>query len=133
VFEIRVNGDRRYWRDQESTAIDAGRVLKDQDKLSVITIINNNTRQWMILADPFGPPWIVQPVRRLMDPFRAINEIVFALLFVVAVGLGPFAGVMALFIHNLGVFAKLFSEAIDAVDPHGHSQRESRGCFSLVW
>ena len=63
------------------------------------------------------PQWIVQPVRRLMDSCRAINEIVFALLFVVAVGLGPFAGVMALFIHNLGVFAKLFSEAVEAVDP----------------
>jgi phosphonate transport system permease protein len=61
--------------------------------------------------------WIVQPVRRLMDSCRAINEIVFALLFVVAVGLGPFAGVMALFVHNLGVFAKLFSEAVEAVDP----------------
>jgi phosphonate transport system permease protein len=63
------------------------------------------------------PQWVVQPVRRLMDACRAINEIVFALLFVVAVGLGPFAGVMALFIHNLGVFAKLFSEAVESVDP----------------
>lgn len=63
------------------------------------------------------PVWIVQPVRRLMDSCRAINEIVFALLFVVAVGLGPFAGVMALFIHNLGVFSKLFSEVVEAVDP----------------
>ncbi len=63
------------------------------------------------------PQWIVQPVRRLMDSCRAINEIVFALLFVVAVGLGPFAGVMALFVHNLGVFAKLFSEAVESVDP----------------
>jgi phosphonate transport system permease protein len=63
------------------------------------------------------PAWIVQPVRRLMDSCRAINEIVFALLFVVAVGLGPFAGVMALFVHNLGVFAKLFSEAVEQVDP----------------
>jgi phosphonate transport system permease protein len=43
------------------------------------------------------PQWIVQPVRRLMDACRAINEIVFALMFVVAVGLGPFAGVMAIF------------------------------------
>ena len=43
------------------------------------------------------PQWVVQPVRRLMDACRAINEIVFALMFVVAVGLGPFAGVMALF------------------------------------
>jgi len=63
------------------------------------------------------PQWVVQPVRRLMDACRAINEIVFALMFVVAVGLGPFAGVMALFIHNLGVFAKLFSEAVEAIDP----------------
>lgn len=63
------------------------------------------------------PAWIVQPVRRLMDSCRAINEIVFALLFVVAVGLGPFAGVMALFIHNLGVFSKLFSEVVESVDP----------------
>src|SRR5215510_15499943 len=52
-----------------------------------------------------SPQWIVQPVRRLMDSFRAINEIVFALLFVVAVGLGPFAGVMALFVHNTGIFS----------------------------
>lgn len=63
------------------------------------------------------PQWVVQPVRRLMDACRAINEIMFALLFVVAVGLGPFAGVMALFIHNLGVFAKLFSEVVESVDP----------------
>src|ERR1700682_113541 len=63
------------------------------------------------------PQWIVQPVRRLMDFCRAINEIVFALMFVVAVGLGPFAGVMALFIHNLGVFSKLYSEAVEAIDP----------------
>jgi phosphonate transport system permease protein len=59
----------------------------------------------------------VQPVRRLMDSCRAINEIMFALLFVVAVGLGPFAGVMALFVHNTGVFAKLYSEAVEAIDP----------------
>jgi phosphonate transport system permease protein len=63
------------------------------------------------------PQWIVQPVRRLMDACRAINEIVFALMFVVAVGLGPFAGVMAIFVHNLGVFSKLFSEAVEAIDP----------------
>src|ERR1700730_4623342 len=63
------------------------------------------------------PQWVVQPVRCLMDACRAINEIVFALMFVVAVGLGPFAGVMALFVHNLGVFAKLFSEAVEAIDP----------------
>jgi phosphonate transport system permease protein len=71
----------------------------------------------LLCASNVSPQWIVQPVRRLMDSCRAINEIVFALLFVVAVGLGPFAGVMALFVHNLGIFAKLFSEAVEAIDP----------------
>jgi phosphonate transport system permease protein len=63
------------------------------------------------------PQWIVQPVRRLMDAARAINEFVFALLFVVAVGLGPAAGVLALAVHNTGIIAKLFSEAVEAIDP----------------
>lgn len=77
-----------------------------------------------VLAVPFGilsarniAPWyIVQPVRRLMDACRSIHELVFAVLFVVAVGLGPFAGVMALFIHTTGILAKLFSEAVEAID-----------------
>jgi phosphonate transport system permease protein len=78
----------------------------------------------VLFSVPFGilsssnlvPWWVYQPVRRLMDAFRAINEIVFAVLFVVAVGLGPFAGVMALFIHTTGTLAKLFSEAVEAID-----------------
>lgn len=79
----------------------------------------------VLLSIPFGilsahnmaPWWVNQPVRRLMDMFRAIHEVVFAVLFVVAVGLGPFAGVMALFIHTTGILAKLFSEAVEAIDP----------------
>ncbi|BEU03955.1 phosphonate ABC transporter permease [Agarivorans sp. OAG1] len=79
----------------------------------------------IFLSVPFGlmcaenmvPAWVYQPMRRLMDAARAINEMVFAMLFVVTVGLGPFAGVMALFIHTTGVLAKLFSEAVEAIDP----------------
>lgn len=79
----------------------------------------------IVFAIPFAilssenlvPWWVYQPVRRLMDASRAINEMVFAMLFVVAVGLGPFAGVMALFVHTTGVLAKLFSEAVEAIDP----------------
>ena len=64
-----------------------------------------------------APAWISQPIRRVMDAARAINEMVFAMLFVVAVGLGPFAGVLALFVHTTGILAKLFSEAVEAIDP----------------
>ncbi len=63
------------------------------------------------------PVWIVQPTRRILDAMRAINELVFALVFVVAVGLGPFAGVLALFVHTAGTLGKLFSEAVEAIDP----------------
>ena len=71
----------------------------------------------ILASSNVAPQWIVQPVRRLMDSFRAIHEMIFALLFVVAVGLGPVAGVLALTIHNVGVVAKLFSEAVEAIDP----------------
>jgi phosphonate transport system permease protein len=71
----------------------------------------------LMAAANIAPWWVHQPVRRLLDAFRAINEMVFAMLFVVAVGLGPFAGVMALFIHTTGSLAKLFSEAVEAIDP----------------
>ncbi|MVW79585.1 phosphonate ABC transporter, permease protein PhnE [Bordetella sp. 02P26C-1] len=79
----------------------------------------------IVVAVPLGllcsanivPAWIYQPVRRLMDACRAINEMVFAMLFIVAVGLGPFAGVLALWVHTTGVLAKLFAEAVEAIDP----------------
>ena len=70
----------------------------------------------LMCADNLVPWWIYQPMRRLMDACRAINEMVFAMLFVVAVGLGPFAGVMALALNTGGVLAKLFSEAVEAID-----------------
>ena len=71
----------------------------------------------LLSASNIAPAWVHQPVRRLMDAARAINEMVFAMLFVVAVGLGPFAGVLALWVHTTGILAKLFSEAVEAIDP----------------
>ena len=71
----------------------------------------------ILCADNVAPAGSCLPVRRLMDAARAINEMVFAVLFVVAVGLGPFAGVLAIFVHTTGVLAKLFSEAVEAIDP----------------
>lgn len=71
----------------------------------------------LLCSENIAPWWIYHPVRRMMDTCRAINEMVFAMLFVVAVGLGPFAGVLALFVHTTGTLAKLFSEAVEASDP----------------
>jgi phosphonate transport system permease protein len=79
----------------------------------------------VIFAVPFGllcarniaPPWIQQPARRLMDLLRSIPDLVVGLLFITAVGLGPFAGVMALSVNTGAVLAKLFSEAVESIDP----------------
>ena len=49
--------------------------------------------------------------------FRSINEIIWALIFVSAVGLGPMAGILALGIHTSGVLCKLLSEGNEAIDP----------------
>jgi phosphonate transport system permease protein len=93
----------------------------------------------IVCAIPFGlmsahnmaPAWVVQPVRRLMDACRAINEMVFAMLFIVAVGLGPFAGVLALWVHTTGVLAKLFAEAVEAIDPRPAEGVRATGATSL--
>jgi phosphonate transport system permease protein len=98
--------------------------LYTEEMLITLQIAIWGTLLSIVAAIPFGilssdnlvPAWIYQPVRRLMDACRAINELVFAMIFVVAVGLGPFAGVMALFIHTTGVLAKLFSEAVEAIE-----------------
>jgi phosphonate transport system permease protein len=77
------------------------------------------------------PAWVYQPVRRVMDAARAINEMVFAMLFIVAVGLGPFAGVLALWIHTTGSLAKLFSEAVEAIDPQPVEGIRATGASAL--
>jgi phosphonate transport system permease protein len=77
------------------------------------------------------PAWVYQPIRRVMDACRAINEMVFAMLFVVAVGLSPFAGVLALWIHTTGILAKLFSEAVESIDPQPVEGIRSTGAGAL--
>jgi phosphonate transport system permease protein len=61
--------------------------------------------------------FIYQTVRTIFDMFRGINEIVWGLIFVSMVGLGPFPGVLALSVHVTGALGRYFSEAIEGVDP----------------
>jgi phosphonate transport system permease protein len=78
----------------------------------------------VILAVPFGlacarnlsPLWLQQPMRLLMNLLRSIPDLVLGTLFIVAVGLGPFAGVLALALNTGGVLAKLFSEGVESID-----------------
>lgn len=57
-----------------------------------------------------------QIVRRILDVLRGIDQLVWGLVFVRAVGLGPLAGVLAIFVSDLGTLSKLYSEAIENID-----------------
>lgn len=82
-------------------------------------------------AANLSPGWIRHPVRRLLDALRAINEMVFAFVFMVAVGLGPFAGTLALAVHTTGVLGKLFSEVVEGIDPRQREGIRSTGAGVL--
>ncbi|WP_342727269.1 phosphonate ABC transporter, permease protein PhnE [Bradyrhizobium sp. B097] len=56
------------------------------------------------------------PVRRFLDSIRGVDTLIWALVWINVVGLGPFAGVLAIMVSDFGAFGKLFSEAIEAAD-----------------
>jgi phosphonate transport system permease protein len=78
-----------------------------------------------LLALPLGfaaarnaaPGWLFYWARGLLNVFRAVDTLVYALFFVAAVGLGPFPGVLAVMVYTATVLAKLYSEAIEAIEP----------------
>ena len=61
--------------------------------------------------------WIFYLTRGLFNVLRSIEALLYASIFVVWVGIGPFAGMMALSITTFGLLGKLFSEAIEEIDP----------------
>jgi phosphonate transport system permease protein len=61
-------------------------------------------------------PWLRFTVRRLLEFARTVPSIVFALIFVIAFGLGPMAGVMALAIHSTGALGKQFADIVENAD-----------------
>ena len=56
------------------------------------------------------------PVRRFLDSIRGVDTLIWALVWINVVGLGPFAGVLAIAVSDFGSFGKLFSEAIEGAD-----------------
>jgi phosphonate transport system permease protein len=60
--------------------------------------------------------WLRFAIKRLMEFCRTVPDIVFALIFVIAFGLGPMAGVLAIAIHSVGALGKLYSEIVENID-----------------
>jgi len=66
-----------------------------------------------------------------LNLLRSIPELFWALIFILAVGLGPFAGVLALGFHTGGVLGKLFSEAMENVDPRPIEALQTTGALTV--
>ncbi|MFD2795869.1 phosphonate ABC transporter, permease protein PhnE [Promicromonospora vindobonensis] len=67
-------------------------------------------------AANIAPRAVYYPARWLMNIIRSVPDLVFALMFVSAVGLGPFAGILAMTLGSLGSIGKIFAEAMESVD-----------------
>ena len=61
--------------------------------------------------------WTYTLVRTAMNLTRAVEPLVWALIFISWVGIGPFAGVLALWVHSVAALTKLYSEQIESIDP----------------
>jgi phosphonate transport system permease protein len=82
-------------------------------------------------AGNLAPPWLRNTSRFLITIERALPEIIILLLLVAALGLGPFAGVIALSLGCVGMLGRLFADAIEEVDPRVLESIESLGANKL--
>ena len=72
----------------------------------------------LLAARNVTPGWPVRfTIRRGLDTIRGVNTLIWALIWINVIGLGPFAGVLAIMTTDFGTFGKLFSEAFEAADP----------------
>ncbi|MBC7623719.1 MAG: phosphonate ABC transporter, permease protein PhnE [Aeromicrobium sp.] len=77
---------------------------------------------------PIAVAWLA---RRILDISRSIHTLVFGLLLVGIIGLGPMAGVLAIALHSMGTCGKLFGEAIEALDMRGVEAIRATGATPL--
>ena len=75
--------------------------------------------------------WLRRCTRQFLNVVRSINELILALVFVSAVGLGPFPGVLALALHGMGMLGKFFAESIEEIDQGPLEALRSTGASQL--
>jgi phosphonate transport system permease protein len=71
-------------------------------------------------------------VRRVLDAIRGVDALIWALVFVGVVGLGPFAGILAIAVSDTGALGKLFSEAIESAEPRARESVLASGGTGLL-
>ena len=70
----------------------------------------------MLAARNLNSKWVYVPIRAILAAARTFPSILWAILFVIMVGLGPFAGILAIIMYTVGFIAKLQYESIEAID-----------------
>ena len=126
----------KVWEIQARQLIDVGKaVASDELKLAISKMIETifigmmATFFGIILAIPVSfiaarnlmshsslTLFIYYVVRTILNIIRSIEPLIWAIIAVIVVGLGPFAGILALTLHSLAALAKLYSEAIESID-----------------
>ena len=81
----------------------------------------------LLAAENLTPHWLHHSIKIILALLRSIPVLLLALLFVAAVGLGSFPGVMAIAIHSIGMLGKLFSEECEMADQGALEAMESAG------
>lgn len=93
--------------------------------LETLTIAFLGTVFGLVFALPFGlagartltPPWLYVPVRIVCSGIRSMPSLLWAVLFVILVGFGPLAGVLAMTMYTMGHLAKLQYESLEGLPP----------------
>ncbi|MBP3039277.1 phosphonate ABC transporter, permease protein PhnE [Bacillaceae bacterium Marseille-Q3522] len=94
-----------------------------------------------ILAVPFGflaannVSKISYVGKLILDGIRAFPELILAIIFVAAVGMGPYAGVLAIGIHSIGMLGKLYAEVIESIDMTAIEALKANGAnrLQVIW
>lgn len=101
-----------------------------------------------VLALPLGllsarnlgaPHWLAWGGKGLLDVLRAIHTLVFGLVLVGIVGLGPTAGILAIALHSMGTYGKLYAESVESLDMGAIHAVQATGAsrtqvfFNAVW
>lgn len=76
-------------------------------------------------------PALYQTIRAILNVIRSIPELIWALIFVSAVGLGPFAGTLALVAGSVGSLSKVFAESIESINPKPVEAMEAVGAAQV--
>lgn len=92
------------------------------------------------LPDPLAPPSVALQLKRflkwssrlILQVTRAMPELTLALVFVVWVGAGPLAGILAIAVHNIGVMGRLYSDVLEEVEPGPAAALQTQGASSLA-